>query len=98
MVTGRGRLVPRFGCAVGGTFHFEIARRPGLYEGWFSGRIERIEPRYLLEEMSLICSAGATLRLTITTFSSKWVTFIAPIDEAIIELRAKTIGSNAANG
>jgi hypothetical protein len=92
MITGRGRLVPRSGRAVGGTFHFEIARRPGLYEGWFSGRIERIASTCLLEEMSLICSTGMTLRITITTFSAKKVTFTAPIDEeAIAVVGAKKV-------
>jgi hypothetical protein len=82
MVTGRGRLVPRRGRAVGGTFHFEIARRPGLYEGWFSGKITRIAEHCLLEEITLLCADGVTLQLTITTFSLTRVTFTAPVEKA----------------
>jgi hypothetical protein len=85
MVTGRGRLVPHFGRAVAGTFGFEVARRPGVYEGWFCGRIERIDPVQLLEETRLVCSLGLTLHLTITTFGRKQVTFWAPFEQAISE-------------
>ncbi|WP_146071458.1 hypothetical protein [Bosea lathyri] len=82
MVTGRGRLVSRCGSGVAGVYNYEPARRPGLYEGWFSGRIARIEPRAMLEEMKLICAGGFTLQLTITTFSEKIVTFTAPLEDA----------------
>jgi hypothetical protein len=90
MVTGRGRLVPRCGNGVAGVFNYEPARRAGLYEGWFTGRIERIERTSMLEEMKLICAGGFTLDISITTFGAKVVTFTAPFDEigTVVPLRA----------
>jgi hypothetical protein len=61
-----------------------MARRPGLYEGWFAGKISRIAPHCLLEELTLVCPEGVTLQLTITTFSTNRVTFTSPIDEAVV--------------
>ena len=81
MVTGRGRLVPRCGNGIAGVYNYQPAPRAGLYEGWFTGRIERVERTSMLEEMKLICAGGMTLEISITTFGAKIVTFTAPFDE-----------------
>lgn len=82
MMTGKGRLVPRIGQSVRGLYNYHSARRPGLYEGWFTGRIERIEPQLLLEELTLVCDCGLIMRLSVTTYSAKLVSFTAPVGES----------------
>lgn len=82
MTAGRGRLVSTGGGAVPGSYSYEPARRPGLYEGWFKGRIDRIEKSSLQGDVTLFCSNGITLPITITTFSDRMVSFTAPMDQS----------------
>jgi hypothetical protein len=85
-MTGKGRLVPRIGKSVRGLFTYHAARRAGLYEGWFTGRIERIDPQLLLEELTLVCDCGLAMRLSVTTYSAKLLSFTAPlVDTAAAE-------------
>jgi hypothetical protein len=75
MLSGKGRIVLRSGFSLTVRYEYAPARRPGVLEGCFSGKLTRLERSDFYDRMTLICRDGDKIDLAVTTYSQTRASF-----------------------
>jgi hypothetical protein len=75
MPAGKGRITLRGGFSLAVTYEYASSRRPDVFEGYFSGKLSRLERCAFFDSMTLACEDGRAIDLTVTTYSERLASF-----------------------